>query len=170
VLVVTSDHGAAFGERGQVTDGRTFHPEVYAVALLVRGAGRVPAGARIDAQVRSIDVVPTLLALVGLPRPPSVEGEALLPMEPGAIRPRADHGAVGLNCQAPDRDLALVVSEDRLYIRERRSGAVEFYDLRADPGAPAAVPELFRRRPSRSRGETDSRRRPRRAPGRCSRD
>ena len=64
VLVVTSDHGAAFGERGQVTDGRTFHPEVYAVALLVRGAGRVPAGARIDAQVRSIDVVPTLLALV----------------------------------------------------------------------------------------------------------
>jgi arylsulfatase A-like enzyme len=95
----------------------------------------VPAGARIDAQIRSIDVVPTLLALAGLPRPPSVEGEALLPMEPGAIRPRVAHGAVGPDDQAPDRDLAAVVSEDRLYIRERHSGAVEFYDLRADPGA-----------------------------------
>ena len=76
VLVVASDHGEAFGERGQVTHGRTFYPEVYAVPLLVRAAGRVPAGARIAAQVRSIDVVPTILALVELPRPPSVEGEA----------------------------------------------------------------------------------------------
>jgi hypothetical protein len=48
VLVATFDHGEAFGERGQVTDGRTFHPEVYAVPLLVRAAvwamGSIPAG------------------------------------------------------------------------------------------------------------------------------
>lgn len=135
VVVVTSDHGEAFGERGQVTHGRTFYPEVYAVPLFVRGPGTGPAGTRIDAQVRSIDIVPTILALAGLPPPPSVQGDPLLPMQPGAIRARVAHGAVGLNDQAPDQDFAAVVSDDRLYIRERRSGAVEFYDLRADPGA-----------------------------------
>lgn len=135
IVVVTSDHGEAFGEHGQVTHGRTFYPEVYAVPLFVRGPGTAPAGTRIDAQVRSIDIAPTILALVGLPIPPSVQGEALLPMEPGAIRPRVAHGAVGLNDQAPDRDYTAVVGDDRLYILERLSGAVEFYDLRADPGA-----------------------------------
>jgi arylsulfatase A-like enzyme len=135
VLVVTSDHGESFGEHGEVQHGRTFYPEVYAVPLVLHAPGRVPAGARIDARVRSIDVMPTLLALAGLALPEGVQGEPLLPMRPGAIRPRVARGAVGLNDQAPDRDLAAVVSDDRLYLHERRSGRVELYDLAADPGA-----------------------------------
>jgi arylsulfatase A-like enzyme len=135
VLVVTSDHGEAFGEHGQVGHGRTLYPEVTAVPLLVHAPGRVPAGVRIDAQVRSIDVAPTLLALAGLPPVPSFEGEVLLPMEAGAIRSRVARSAVGGNDNAPDQDFATVVSEGRLYILERHSGAVEFYDLRSDPGA-----------------------------------
>jgi arylsulfatase len=135
VVFVTSDHGEAFGERGQVTHGRTFYPEVYAVPMLVRGGDQVPAGARIEAQVRSIDIVPTILGLAGVSPPPSVQGEALLPMEPAAIRARIAHGAVGLNDLAPDQDYAAVVGEESLYLLERRSGTVEFYDLRADPGA-----------------------------------
>jgi hypothetical protein len=44
-------------------------------------------------------------------------------------------GAVGLNDHAPDHDFQAVVTEDRLYVRDRLSGRVELYDLSADPGA-----------------------------------
>jgi arylsulfatase len=134
VLVVTSDHGEAFGEHGEVAHGRTFYPEVYAVPLIVRAPGGAHAGARVAARVRSIDLMPTLLAAAGVPLPPGVQGAPLLPLEAEA-EPRVARGAVGLNDQAPDRDLAAVVADQRLYLHERRSGRVELYDLGADPGA-----------------------------------
>jgi arylsulfatase A-like enzyme len=135
VLMVTSDHGESFGEHGQVVHGRTLYPEVCDVPLLVHAPGRVPAGVRVDAQVRTIDVAPTLLAFAGLPRVPGIQGEPLFPLDAGALEGRVARSAVGLNDSAPDQDFAAVASEGRLYILERRSGTVEFYDLRSDPGA-----------------------------------
>jgi arylsulfatase A-like enzyme len=95
----------------------------------------VPAGLRVPAQVRSIDLAPTLMALAGLEPPASFQGEPLLPLGSGAIRARVARGAVGLNDHAPDRDYQAVVTEDRLYVRDRLGGGVELYDLTADPGA-----------------------------------
>lgn len=134
-LMVTSDHGESFGEHGQVAHGRTFYPEVYRVPLLLYAPGRAPAGARVGALVRSIDVPATLLAAAGLAIPASVQGTPLLPVAPEALESRIARGAVGLNDQAPDHDYAAVVTDDRLYIRDRRSGAVQLFDLSADPGA-----------------------------------
>jgi arylsulfatase A-like enzyme len=135
VLAITSDHGEAFGEHGEPTHGRNFYPEVYAVPLLLHAPGRVPAGLRVAALVRSIDIAPTLLALAGLEPPASFQGEPLLPLTTGSIRARVARGAVGLNDHAPDRDFSAVVTEDRLYVRDKLGGRVEVYDLAADPGA-----------------------------------
>jgi arylsulfatase A-like enzyme len=135
VLAITSDHGEAFGEHGEPTHGRNFYPEVYAVPLLLHAPGRVPAGLRVPALVRSIDIAPTLMILAGLEPPASVQGEPLLPLEPGAIQARVARGAVGLNDHAPDRDFSAVVTENRLYVRDKLGGRVEVYDLAADPGA-----------------------------------
>ena len=43
--------------------------------------------------------------------------------------------AVGLNDYVPDLDYVAISSASHLYVRERRSGRAEFYDLVADPGA-----------------------------------
>jgi arylsulfatase A-like enzyme len=135
VVAVTSDHGEGFREHGTTEHGWNFYPEVYAVPLLIRAPGRMPAGERISAQVRSIDLAPSLLELAGLPVPPGFQGQSLLSPDGAPLRDRIAIGAIGQNDYLPDRDYVAVVSPDRLYIRERRSGEVELYDLRSDPGA-----------------------------------
>ncbi|HVS19128.1 MAG TPA: sulfatase [Planctomycetota bacterium] len=90
IVVITSDHGQEFGEHG------TFdHAQVYDENLLVPLIVRLPDGHRADARgVRSepvalIDVMPTLLAELGLPVPPSATGRAIdLRLAPQAIEPR----------------------------------------------------------------------------------
>ena len=135
ILVVTSDHGESFGEHGTTEHGWNLYPEVYEVPLVFRAPGRLPRGRRLAAQVRSIDIAPTLLALAELAIPPSFEGRSLTPMNPDSLRDRVALSAVGLNDYVPQRDYVAVISPDHLYIRERRSGTEEFYDLRSDPGA-----------------------------------
>ena len=135
VVAVTSDHGEGFREHGTTEHGWNFYPEVYAIPLVIRAPGRMPAGERISAQVRSIDLAPSLLELASLEVPPGFEGESLLAADGAPLRDRVALGAIGLYGFLPDRDYAAVVSPGALYIRERRSGEVEFYDLRSDPGA-----------------------------------
>jgi arylsulfatase A-like enzyme len=145
IVAVTSDHGEGFREHGTTEHGWNFYPEVYRVPLILRGPG-LPEGRRVRAQVRSIDLAPTLLELAGLPRPPTHEGLPLVPLE--ELDDRTALGAVGLNDYLPELDWAAVVSSRYLYLRERTHGRVEFYDLEADPGATRDLgplhPELAR--------------------------
>ncbi|MBW2274270.1 MAG: sulfatase [Deltaproteobacteria bacterium] len=146
IVAVTSDHGEAFREHGSAEHGRNLYPEVYEIPLILRWPGRIPAGARIPAQVRGVDLAPTLLHLAGVPIPPGLDGSSLMPFDVKAMEPRIAIAAVGLNDYIPHLDYVAVVSPDRLYIRERRSGSVEFYDLERDPDARhdlgAAHPEV----------------------------
>jgi arylsulfatase len=135
IVVVTSDHGEAFREHGTTEHGRNLYPEVYEVPLIMSWPGHLPAGTRIRTQVRGIDLAPTLLHMVGVPIPPGLDGSPLLPLESKASKERVAIAAVGLNDYIPDLDYVAVVSPDRLYIRERRSGSIEFYDLARDPDA-----------------------------------
>lgn len=135
IHVVTSDHGESFREHGTTEHGWNLYPEVYEIPLVFHAPSRLPSGVRIEAQVRGIDVAPTLLSLAGIDAPASFEGEPLLPMKPGTIRDRIATGAVGLNDYLPNLDYVAVVTPDSLYLRERRNDRVEFYDLEADPGA-----------------------------------
>jgi len=135
IFVVTSDHGESFREHGTTEHGWNLYPEVFEIPLVFHAPSRLPSGIRIGAQVRGIDVAPTLLSLAGLDTPASFEGEVLLPMEPESIRERVATAAVGLNDYVPDLDYVAVVTSDYLYVRERQGDRVEFYDLNADPGA-----------------------------------
>lgn len=135
IVVVTSDHGESFREHGTTEHGWNLYPEVYEVPLVVVWPGRLTAGARVDRQVASIDVAPTLLELAGLTVPRSFEGRSLLPLEPSGRPDGIAICAVGLNDYVPDLDYVAVVSREHLYIKERRRGAVELYGLRDDPGA-----------------------------------
>ena len=83
-VIFTSDHGEEFCEHGGWKHGPTLFDEVLRVPLLIRPrAGRPLPGARADALVSLLDLLPTIEALAGLP-PPSrpLDGRNLL--EPGA--------------------------------------------------------------------------------------
>jgi arylsulfatase len=133
VLVVTADHGEAFREHGTTEHGWNLYPEVIRVPLVVVAPGRIPPGVRVEAQVRSIDVAPTLLALAGVPLPDRFDGRPFWPLE--GLGDRVAIARVGFTKYLPDTDYVAVVTRDHLYVEERRRGGVELYDLRVDPGA-----------------------------------
>jgi iduronate 2-sulfatase len=79
-MVFMSDHGEEFIEHGRMFHGQTVYGELTGVPLIFRRPGVIPAGVKIPATVRSIDVMPTLLDLSGLPAPEFMQGESLVPL------------------------------------------------------------------------------------------
>jgi len=78
LIVFTSDHGEAFGERGRVGwHGDTLYDEQLRVPLIVKLPGGRLGGATVQEQVRCIDFAPTILSVLGLAVPPEFSGAAI---------------------------------------------------------------------------------------------
>ncbi len=80
VVVVTSDHGEEFFERGFVQHGKTLFEELLRVPLVMRVPGRTPRV--IEEPVMAVDAAPTILAALGLPPDPRMQGIDLLRGDP----------------------------------------------------------------------------------------
>ena len=77
VLVVTADHGEAFGEHGQYRHGFEVWETVVRVPLFFVIPGVTPR--TIDVPRSAVDMAPTILDIFGLPTEPSFEGKSLVP-------------------------------------------------------------------------------------------
>ncbi len=76
LVIFTSDHGEEFLEHGDTEHGHSLHREVVQVPLIVAGPG-FPPGTAIEDAVRTIDILPTVADLLGLPGQPDWRGESL---------------------------------------------------------------------------------------------
>jgi arylsulfatase A-like enzyme len=82
LLVITADHGESFGEHGYLRHGPRVDDVVMRVPLIMRfppAATHGHAGERVPQLVRSIDIMPTVLATVGITAPAGLQGRSLLP-------------------------------------------------------------------------------------------
>jgi arylsulfatase A-like enzyme/Flp pilus assembly protein TadD len=77
VVVITGDHGQALGEHGEATHGYFAYNSALWVPLIVAGPGVKPG--RVDQNVCHVDIFPTVCDLVGLPKPPYLQGVSLVP-------------------------------------------------------------------------------------------
>jgi arylsulfatase A-like enzyme len=77
IVIATADHGEGLGDHGEVVvpHGSYLYDATLRVPLILRGPG-VPGGIRIADQVSHVDLLPTILDLVGAPTPPSVQGRS----------------------------------------------------------------------------------------------
>lgn len=75
IVVFTSDHGEMFGAHGRRAKN-IFYEEACHVPLLVRWPGKIPAR-RSEACMSAVDLMPTLLGLMGNDAPDDVEGTDL---------------------------------------------------------------------------------------------
>jgi choline-sulfatase len=82
IVVVLGDHGESLGEHGELQHAFFVYDSTVRIPLVIAGAG-LPAR-EIPDQVRIVDVMPTLLDLVGIDVPPAVQGRSLLPLARGA--------------------------------------------------------------------------------------
>ena len=83
LTVIVADHGEEFLDHGSASHGYTLYEEMIRVPLIVRYPGRV-AAARIKAQVRVIDIMPTIFDLVGtVESEHSLQGRSFVPLLEG---------------------------------------------------------------------------------------
>jgi choline-sulfatase len=75
-IIVTADHGEAFGEHGARKHGFSTYDEELRVPLLLYVPGTSPR--RIAATRSAIDIAPTVAALLGVPAPAAWRGTSLL--------------------------------------------------------------------------------------------
>jgi arylsulfatase A-like enzyme len=167
VFAFLSDHGESWGERLAAKEdvkgvyhmhGATVYDEIVQVPLILSAPGRLVPGV-VDAQVRSVDLMPTLLELAGVPSG-EIDGTSLLPLVAGeeygdrpAVIAGTDMGALTkLAVRMPPWKLILGIE----------SGEEEAYRLDLDPrelesrpaDAPAELRELvFRELESAERRE-----------------
>lgn len=73
ILVFTTDHGELFGAHGRRAKN-IFYEEAVRVPFLVRWGGTLEAGVKRDLCLNTVDIMPTLLSLMDLPIPDTVEG------------------------------------------------------------------------------------------------
>ena len=103
VWVVTADHGEGFdAAHGRVHHGGRLHEDLLRVPLVVRAPGRLAPGRVVEESVRSVDVLPTVLDLVGVALPERGSGESLLPALRGE---RSFPGSAFSEEHAPGYDL-----------------------------------------------------------------
>lgn len=125
VLIVSSDHGEAFGEHGTFHHTKTLYEELLRVPLIIQGA-RV-AQRRVDEHVGLIDIGPTILDLFGLAVPPAFMGQSLLPFLQGKNPP------LGRPLLAEGRLRRALYHGHLKVIEDLRRKVIEAYDLERDP-------------------------------------
>ena len=127
-IVFTSDHGEEFGEHGRVGwHAHSLYDELLRVPLLLRLPGGRHGGERVEAQVRSIDIAPTLLALAGVAAPAAFEGRSLL----ARLGPDADPEPWPARSE---RDVTRDPLPTALHDGRYKWYEGRLFDLEADPG------------------------------------
>jgi arylsulfatase A-like enzyme/Flp pilus assembly protein TadD len=86
LVVAMADHGEGLGDHGEGEHGLFLYEPVLHVPWVMRLPGRAAAGRVVDEQVRSIDLVPTVAALLGTAAPSGIDGESLAPVIKGGAR------------------------------------------------------------------------------------
>jgi arylsulfatase A-like enzyme/Flp pilus assembly protein TadD len=133
VFVVTADHGESLGQHDEETHSYTVYESALHVPLIFHAPGAVPAGRRLDETVASVDVVPTLLELLDLPKKPDAQGVSLLPLilrETSAFDAPAYASTIAPYDEFGFSMVRCLVRDEWKYIHAPRP---ELYDLADDP-------------------------------------
>lgn len=127
VIVVTSDHGEEFDDHGGRYHGTSVYEEQVRVPLVIAAPGLLAP--RVVAEpAQTIDLLPTLLASLDIPRPARVRGRDLGPWLVGRPPP----GDAGFAFAETDEATLLAEGPLRL-VCARRLGACKLFDVDADP-------------------------------------
>jgi len=120
MIVLTADHGEAFGEHGRWGHHPYMYDELLRVPLIVDEPGREPGTN--DTQVSLIDLFPTICDACGVERPDGLQGENLFEKESG-VELATSAGGQRLAARTPEWKCLWHVVEDE----------TELYNLESDP-------------------------------------
>lgn len=149
IVVVWSDHGFLLGEHG-IWGKHCLFDGALRAPLLIRVPGLAEPGAATDALVETVDLLPTLLDLCGLPPVSTVSGRSLRPQlqEPGAPSAKGAHSFW-------TQGLRTIRTERWRLVTDPAGERIELFDYVNDPEEtrnhaaehPGVVEELLKRLP-----------------------
>lgn len=130
IIILTSDHGEALGEKGERHHGFFAYNNTLRVPLVLYIPGASPGV--VETNACHLDLFPTVCDILGLPLPEHLQGESLLPLLEGKERRKK---LIYFESMAPHFSLAAApltgFIEDNLKFIDLP--LKEVYDLKADP-------------------------------------
>jgi tetratricopeptide (TPR) repeat protein len=134
-VVVTGDHGEALGDHGERTHGLFAYESTLHIPLLLAqiagGIAEQDRGVTSDVAVRHVDILPTVMDLIGIAPPDNLPGRTLLTAANGEREPRPSYfEAMTAMLKRGWAPLTGIVAGEHKYINLPLD---ELYDLRVDP-------------------------------------
>jgi choline-sulfatase len=131
LIILVGDHGEGLGEHGEDTHGIFLYDSTTHVPLLVKLPEEKEAGKVVAGQVRTIDVMPTVLDLLTIAAAPGLDGTSLLHIIFGSEAPRTALGETDYPVRFGWAPLRSIRREGFKFIEAPRP---ELFDLESDPG------------------------------------
>lgn len=103
LIIITSDHGDMMGSHGLMAK-HVWYEESIGVPFILHWKNGVLKQGTSDVVLDTTDIMPTLLDLLDLPKPPTIEGESIISYIT-SDSPLATSEKVGYMCAFPGRDV-----------------------------------------------------------------
>ena len=133
VILYVSDHGEEFYEHKRWGHGRTLGVDQLNVALLIKFPEQT-RGSRVAEAAQHVDILPTLLDLLGLPVPSTVEGRSLIDLATGSTASGVDTSALIFSHNRIGAQYSVLAGDFKL-IQRKRHGVTSpkaLYNWRTD--------------------------------------
>lgn len=133
LVIFTTDHGELLGDHGLWMKGPLPYEQLVRIPMILRWPAGFAGGRSTDALFSQVDLVPTVLAAVGLPLPEALEGRAALPFLRGETESVREEALI--ECvDDPEgiRSKTLVTARHKLTWYAGQDYG-ELYDLETDP-------------------------------------
>ena len=133
IQVVLSDHGEGLSDHGEFSHGVFLYDSTLRIPWIMTGPG-IPAGLKVAQQARTIDLMPTLLTILGIEVPNQCQGVSLTPALSGG-QPPTDSSFSYAETLYPKinmgwAELRAMRTNKWKYVRAPRP---ELFDLEKDP-------------------------------------
>lgn len=133
-IVVTADHGEEFNEHGDLLHKEKLYNELLHVPLIIKDPQ--VRKKKIREKVSLVDLAPTLLDLLKVPKPIEMEGISLLPLikNEGKKRSKIFSGVVHTErMQLPSDTLKIAFNNGKWKLIHNKKEKDELYDIKTDP-------------------------------------
>lgn len=128
LVIITADHGEGFGEHGEQSHGFLVQEATLRIPLMIGSTGGIATPSQIDQLASHVDLMPTVLSLLGLPGPEGLDGIDLTrAAEPGRVVLAESHYGQASYGWAR---LAAIYQRSLKYVDGPNP---ELYDLASDP-------------------------------------
>ena len=135
-IIVTADHGEAFGEHNMYSHGFELWENLVRVPMFFVVPGAAPR--HIDTPRSAIDLAPTILELLGAPPEPTFEGKSLVAELYGAAAEPRDV-VIDLPMTSDNDKRRAIVRDDLKIVAYGKDELLRLYDVKADPEEKAPI-------------------------------